>query len=409
MKTLIKIVLSIVGIPAVIYFLCVAVIRRLMGTFPITADSLVLVYSQVAWDEVWQRPQQYAWYTSRDIPVVYCAPVQPHNFIYLGRKWQAYRQLSKRHQLHVLSPLIFSGHYKSRVINAINNAIVRAWLRLAIPSHTHVYGLVNTPLGYPVIKGFLPFKSLVYDIIDDFTLFAWYPSFARPYDGALTALAHTTITGTAELARLRPGATFVPSGANFELFSTPAPPPEGIAQLPRPILGYFGTISERLDFDLILCLARHFSTGSIVMIGPVHLPDSQMAHAPNIHYLGLKSHATLPGYAQAFDVALIPFRLTPATLKLNPVKTLEYLSTGKPVVATPLPDLQSFYSDCLYLADPENFTDAVHQALVSPDPHKISRGITLAQTASWQEMTNQMNALLLKDNRQQPENRTAPL
>src|SRR5690606_7020761 len=152
----------------------------------------------------------------------------------------------------------------------------RAWLRLVLPPSAHLYGLANTPLAYPVIHH-LPLKSLVYDVIDDFTLFSWYPAFARPYDSALTNLAHTVLTGTSELARLRPGSTFVPCGADSELFSTLAPCPPDIARLPRPILGYFGTISERLDFDVLQQLSRHFPTGSIVLIGPVHLPSSQLA------------------------------------------------------------------------------------------------------------------------------------
>ena len=44
--------------------------------------------------------------------------------------------------------------------------------------------------------------------------------------------------------------------------------PADIASLPRPILGYFGVIDERLDYGLIESLASAFDSGSVVMIGP---------------------------------------------------------------------------------------------------------------------------------------------
>lgn len=399
MKSLTKIALSILGVPATLVFLVIAWLQKLTRRHAVPGDTVILVYSQVAWDEVWQRPQQYAWITATNTPVIYCSPIQPHNLAWLFGKWRPLKRFTQHRQLYVLSPLVLGGHFKSRLINRLNCAIVRWHLRTLISPGSQVHCLTNTPFSYPVLSGLVPafiFRGITYDVIDDFTLFDWSPSFAREYDARLMRLADNIITGTAELGRTRPGATFIPCGVDFELFSSPAPIPTDIANLPRPLIGYFGTISERLDMALIQELASRFSHGTIILIGPIHLPPHLLARASNILYLGLKNHSQLPGYAQTFDAAIIPFRLTDATLKLNPVKTLEYLAAGCPVIATPLPDLEKFYSDVLYLAPPSGFAFAVEEALSVPSPERKRKGISLAQSASWTEMTKQINSFVLK-------------
>ena len=76
------------------------------------SDSATLLsYSQVIWDDVWQRPQEFAWRASEEVAVVYCSPVQVHNWLFnLGRRWKAVQVLDEGRRLVVLSPLILSGH-----------------------------------------------------------------------------------------------------------------------------------------------------------------------------------------------------------------------------------------------------------------------------------------------------------
>jgi glycosyltransferase involved in cell wall biosynthesis len=62
------------------------------------------------------------------------------------------------------------------------------------------------------------------------------------------------------------------------------------------------------------------------------------------------------------DVALIPYRLTDWTSACLPIKVFEYLAEGKPVIATPLPELEGF-SDVLTLASPDRFEAAIVEAL----------------------------------------------
>lgn len=395
------------GAPIVLILVGGAALRRLLGEAYINDEEAILEYSQVTWDEVWQRPQQYAWIASREFPVVYCCPVQLHNLLYLGTKWRPVRRINQDgRRLLILSPLIFSGHFKFRLINRINCRITAIHLRMAMAAKTGIYVLLNTPFGFPVLERYFydngnrPARllRLTYDVIDDFTVFDWSPDFGKALDDKMMREADVVITGTNELAELRPGAKFIQCGVDYELFSTAQQMPSDIKDLPQPILGYFGTISERIDLELIARLADAFPGGSIVMIGPVHLPANQLPLRPNIHYLGLRRHSELPAYAQAFDVGLIPFRITPATVKLNPVKTLEYLAAGLPVVATRLPDLDRFYADVVGIADShEDYVAAVQNVVEQQDQNRIAAGVDIARGASWERMVERINNVLFTE------------
>src|SRR5690606_22334351 len=56
----------------------------------------------------------------------------------------------------------------------------------------------------------------------------------------------------------------------------------------------------------------------------------------NVLFLGLKAQVDLPAYVQRFDVGLIPFKVSPTTHAVSPLKIFEYLASGVPVAAPPL-------------------------------------------------------------------------
>lgn len=392
--------------------LLVALVRRLTSGPALTATDAAFIYSQVIWDEVWQRPQQYAWLTAAQHPTVYCCPVQMHNLLYLGKKSRPVQHFHDgTRQLLVLSPRIFSGHFKSRFFHEINAWIVAAHIKLALPRTMRLWTLVNTPFALRVLEhldrarfdgrtvGRRPLiHRLVFDIIDDFTVFDWSPEFGAAFDARLSAAADATVAGTHELAAARPDTPFIACGVDFDLFSTRQPQPAELQNLPRPIIGYFGTISERIDLDLIARLAREFPKGSVVMVGPVHFAAEDLPRAGNIHYLGLRRHAELPAFAQHFDIGLIPFRITEATTRLNPVKTLEYLAAGLPVVATAIPDLVRFYSDLIAIAyNHDEFVARVAELISAPDKAPVAAGIERARGASWQAMADAINAVVFEE------------
>ena len=137
----------------------------------------------------------------------------------------------------------------------------------------------------------------------------------------------------------------------------------------RKIVGYYGAIAHWFDFEKILYLAKQMPDVDIVLIGEVTEGAKLLNEYANIKLLGEKDYNTLPGYLEKFDVCLIPFDTSTDLIKAtNPVKFYEYLSSGKKIVATEIPELMTFKDKYVYLAnDNKKFLDYVKLCLEQKD------------------------------------------
>lgn len=387
-----------------------------ISSIPAAASPAPLfLYSQVAWDDVWQRPQEMAVGLSRMRPVLFFSPVQVHHAAWrLAGKWQALRAGPGGGDLTIASPLIFPGEYKSGVVRAINRMLIAAEARKAVaelerrlangaaPAAHRLLFATNSPFCDSLVPALAP-GAVIYDIIDDFVAFGWAPPDGPRRERVLLDRADLIFTGTNTLLEKKTAghsnARFIACGVDFERFAAGAsqPEPPELKDLPRPILGYMGTISDRLDRRLFEGLARRFPRASVVIIGPVHGSFGPVVEAPNLHYLGLRPSAALPAYAARFDVALMPFAQTEAARAINPVKTLEYLASGCPVVSTPIPDVQRYFNDVVETAEAvDPFLDVVARLLeeAETDPAaraaRVARGVARARDRSWSAMCREM-------------------
>ena len=116
--------------------------------------------------------------------------------------------------------------------------------------------------------------------------------------------------------------------------------PADQAAIPHPRIGFFGVVDERMDLALLREVAALRPDWQFVMIGPVAKIDpGALPRAGNLHWLGGRSYADLPGYLGGWDAGFMPFALNEATRFISPTKTPEYLAAGVPVVSTPITDV----------------------------------------------------------------------
>src|SRR5205823_14538431 len=134
---------------------------------------------------------------------------------------------------------------------------------------------------------------------------------------------------------------------------------------PRPRATYIGVIDERMDYEIIAEMARARPDVQFLMCGPIVKVDPRdLPQAPNLHYPGQQTYDDLPRILKGSDICLMPFARNEATRFISPTKTLEYMATHRPIVSTPIRDVERFYSDIVYLAeDPEEFVLQVEAAL----------------------------------------------
>lgn len=147
----------------------------------------------------------------------------------------------------------------------------------------------------------------------------------------------------------------------------------------RKIIGYYGAVAEWFDCGKVSYLAKNMPECDIVLIGQVTSGQKQLSRYSNIKMLGEISYLDLPKHLETFDVCLIPFDTSTDLIKAtNPVKFYEYLSAGKKIIATEIPELEPFKDKYVYMSnDNQQFLEYVKLCLenndnLAPDQEKMA-------------------------------------
>lgn len=254
----------------------------------------------------------------------------------------------------------------------VNRRLLSAQIRGALDAAGVRRPILWTSLPTAVdVVGRLGERALVYYCGDDFRALAGVDH--RPVaalEEELVDKADLILAASPALAARFPAARtlLVPHGADVALFATPAAAPAdlGPVTLDCPVAGFYGSLSDWINVELLAHAARTLPYWRFVLIGPVRCDVSALSVLPNVALPGERPHADLPGYAQNWTVSMLPFRDNPQIRACNPLKLREYLAAGSPVVTTEFPALKG-YRDLLLVADGP---DAFVRALLTARAHK---------------------------------------
>jgi len=363
----------------------------------------IIVHSHLRWDFVWQRPQQLLSRFALDHPVLFAEePMESAAPPALDVS------LTREGVVRVVPMLPNAGSTPTDE----QCAMVLPLLASALRQHPLLAGRFESPVQWfyspmtaPHYYGKFGSIGTVYDCMDELSACRFAPADITERENYLLSHADLVFTGGHELYRSKSArhrnTHFFGCGVEAGHFSraradeTVIPP--DVAALPRPILGYFGVIDERLDYELIAQLARRLPTASIVMVGPLaKVRQEDLPVASNIHWLGPRAYGELPALVKAFDICLMPFAMNAATHYINPTKTLEYLAAGKPVVSTAVPDVVRQYSHIVDVAGSiGSYVSIVERLLATADPKRIATGIARARSSSWDTTVRAMRARII--------------
>lgn len=199
-------------------------------------------------------------------------------------------------------------------------------------------------------------------------------------------LTFCTSTALLEDAWCRRGAArHLPQGVDGRHFAgalEPGPTLAAVAGLPRPVLGFFGTLDDRLDPRLLGVLQQW--RGSVVLAGPRMPAAPEIPGRGAIRWIGPVEYAQLPALARGVDAWVLPYVVSERTAAIDPLKLREYLATGRPVVSTPLPDVLPWRDHVWIAADADAFLAAVRQATRAPDAGRAAR-LAALEGHSWDD------------------------
>jgi UDP-galactopyranose mutase len=362
----------------------------------------IVTFSHLRWNFVYQRPQHLLARLAATRPVYFIEEPEhdplgppcwersgPHpNVEVLRPRTPVAAAGFHPEQLPVLEPLI------AELARELDGTTVVAWL--------------YTPLALPLAQALGP-TTIVYDCMDELSLFRGAPPELLSREAALLECADVMFTGGPSLYRAKqarhPNVHCFPSSVDAAHFRVArageaiVEEPEDQADLPHPRLGFYGVIDERLDLGLLDYVAEARPAWHIVLVGPVvKIDPATLPRRSNIHYIGQRSYQQLPGYLAGWDVCLLPFARNDATKFISPTKTLEYMAAERPIVSTPITDVAEPYGDIVYLADtPPAFLSACEAALRETPEEREFRTGRMRQVltgTSWEVTVRAMEKLL---------------
>ena len=246
-------------------------------------------------------------------------------------------------------------------------------------------------------------SAVVYYCIDDYAALPDVDARAiTDLDAHLTHQADQVFVASSRMLqakqRLKPSTVLAPHGVDVALFGAASDPRLAIAagarDLPRPVIGFYGLIEDWIDLDLIADLAERRPQWTFLMIGRVAVDFGRSRHAPNVVFAGPQPYHSLPSWAKAFDVAIIPYRLTRQVVNSAPLKLREYLATGKPVVAVPAPEIERFAGLVRVALGPDQFVAEIEEALAHDTGADRARRIAAASTMTWDARIEQVVAIV---------------
>ncbi len=189
---------------------------------------------------------------------------------------------------------------------------------------------------------------------------------------------------------------YLPNGVRHEDFERCADEPADLHVVPHPRLVLVTTYSSILDLELLVQLTQRLKSYSFVILGRFQVRDSlqplraQVFKSPNVYYLGTRAYDAIPPYLHHCDLALAPYRVQGASYYCSPLKVYEYLASGLPVVATPIPEVVSM-GDLVYTARTvEEWSDCIKRALQEDDHVLRERRRHFAASSSWDVRADEM-------------------
>lgn len=256
------------------------------------------------------------------------------------------------------------------------------------------------PMAVKAFAGQLREIATVYDCMDELSQFKGAPPEMRKREAELLAIADVVFTGGRRMweskSKHNSNCHFYGCGVDVPHFSKARSPqtvvPEEIATLPKPVLGYFGVVDERMDYELLQKMAQANPHWSVVMVGPVTKVDPAiLPRMKNVHWLGARDYAMLPACCKGFDVCMMPFALNEATEYINPTKALEYMATGRPIVSSAIYDVVKNFGSVVRVAKShEEFIELCRAAAERPDKELIEKGLEMASANSWESIVEKM-------------------
>lgn len=311
-----------------------------------------------------------------------------------------------RNNLYVYTPILIPFQ-RSALIRQLNKLFLRVQFCLLMSRCGITRPDIWTFLPNTVdLVTKLPRRKLIYYCVDDMSAFQGVAAdVIRRQDEDLTRKADDVFAVSEELYRQKrqwnTRTHYSPHGVDFDLFNQACrngsiEKPADLKNIKEPIIGFYGLISgDWIDYGLVECLAKNRPQWSLVLIGKIDRGgDAKLPQRDNIHYLPVKPYEELYRYSRFFDVAILPFNINRLTMHSHPLKILEYLSAGRPVVSVNIPETEKYARVIAVASDHADFLDKIENYLRHDQPEQQKARVELAAANSWDKRFDEIQNIV---------------
>jgi len=319
------------------------------------------------------------------------------------------RQVEKN--LYVFSP-VFLPLQGRRIIDVINNIALRwqikllcRWIGISQP----VLWMENVRAA-DMLDWFKP-KIILYHVSDLFGDCSYISNrqLQRQREEKISQRSDILICVSERLyeikAAQRDNVFYLPHGVDFDLFRRESEQRDFIERLTEsilgkkathPIAGYFGTMTQHNDIELLLHCARKLPDVSFVLAGQITSGDySKLGQLPNVFLLGRLPYEQIPKLCAGFDVCMLQWKMGEWIRCCNPLKLLEYMASGRPTVSVAIDEVIEKYSELVSVAhSKEEFCDAIRWELENDNEDRIQKRIEIAHQHSWDSHVEKISQMI---------------
>ncbi|MCG8528501.1 MAG: glycosyltransferase [Opitutales bacterium] len=308
----------------------------------------------------------------------------------LGRIWSRAKRIFKKAEkktelLRVLSPVLIPLATRKWELK-VNQSLFRfyLWRESLLNRHTELVFWCFIPSAIDLIEPFSSKSKIVYYCVDDWPKFENLPTDYIEEREANTLVNADSIFATSLYLKNKcedlseKEVHYMPHGVPHRVFAKALK--NANEQLPfqksdRKVVGFYGTINDWIDFDLIEELVIQNTDLDFYLLGPVYTDaPNRFLKYPNVHFPGRIEYEDLYKWCSFFDVAIIPYDLeNPRMVSVNPVKAREILSAGVPIVASNLKDLECLKPDVLIAESREDWNNFIREQIERKDRQEISK------------------------------------
>lgn len=195
---------------------------------------------------------------------------------------------------------------------------------------------------------------------------------------------------------------YFPPGVNFELFKTQF---EFIRNQPRfhhdkkITLGCIGSFGEQIDWELLNHIADH-TNYNFVFVGTIancinnNTSFKSFKQRTSVQFLSNVCHEEVPALIDSFNVCILPYLKSEYTKGINPLKLLEFLAMGKPIVSAAIPALSDLGTLISIANSKEDWLFALRDLAISDNAEIKTRRIDFARAHDYSHRISFLESIL---------------